>query len=233
MGTIKTVSRPSALVRAEHGGAPAHLTSAERKVLDEAVRRGEDVREDLESKTLAYGRWLLEKVFDDDTTAALDDKSKNPIWQELVRRAGGPTLGITQHLLYVALRIAAHDHRIAATAWRNLDAGRKELLLPLGDERTMLTAAKHVSEMNLSQKKTAEYVSALRAKAGRARTVRLTPKSLHARIRSVRARLGDGGVVKRLTAMRAEMDPKDRDAMAAELAGLKDVVSDMLRALRR
>ena len=53
MGTTKTVSRPSALVRAEHGGAAAHLTSAERKVLDEALRRGEDVREQLEQKTLA------------------------------------------------------------------------------------------------------------------------------------------------------------------------------------
>ena len=233
MGTTKTVSRPSALVRAEHGGAAAHLTLAERKVLDEALRRGEDLREELESKTLAYGRWLLEAVFDDDTTAALDEKSKNPIWQELVRRAGGPTLGITQHLLYVALRIAAHDHRISALAWRNLDAGRKELLLPLGDERAMLAAAKHVSDMNLSQKKTAEYVTSIRAHAGRPRSVRLTPKSLHTRIRFVRARLGDAGVVKRLAAMRGQMQPKERDAMAAELTGLKDMVSEMLRALKR
>jgi hypothetical protein len=190
-----------------------HLTGAQRKVLDQALRLGEDLREELESKTLEYGRWLLEQVFDDDTTAALDDKSKNPIWQELVRRAGGPTLGITQHLLYVALRIAAHDRRISAAAWRGLDAGRKELLLPLADEKTMLSAAKHVVELNLSQKKTAEYVRGLRESSNKPRHVRITPSSLHARIRSVNERLGGPAVVRRLASMRADMDPKTRDAI--------------------
>jgi hypothetical protein len=93
-GTKKTVGRPAALVRAEHGGATVHLTGAEKKVLDEALRRGEDLREELETKTLEYGR---------------------------CRRAGGPTLGVTRHLLYVALRIAANDRRITAAAWRGLD----------------------------------------------------------------------------------------------------------------
>ena len=230
MGTTKTVSRPSALVRAEHGGAAVHLTTEQRKVLDQALRLGEDLREELESKTLEYGRWLLEEVFDDDTTAALDDKSKNPIWQELVRRAGGPTLGITQHLLYVALRIAAHDHRISAAAWRGLDAGRKELLLPLGDEKTMLAAAKHVAEMNMSQKKTAEYVRGLREASGRPRAVRITPGAFASRVKRLRAGLGGGATLKRLRSL--EMEAGDRTAIVSELEGLRDAVAEILKALK-
>ncbi len=230
MGTNKTASRPSALARAEHGGPPVHLTATQRKVLDRALRLGEDLREELESKTLAYGRWLLEEVFDDDTAAALDDKSKNPIWQELVRRAGGPTLGITQHLLYVALRIAAHDHRISAATWRGLDAGRKELLLPLHNERAMLSAAKHVSEMNLSQKKTAEYVRGLREAAGKPRSVRITPATFATRVKRLRTGLGGAAAVRRLRTL--TMQPGDRAIVVNELEELRDAVGEMLKAVK-
>ncbi|MEO8875184.1 MAG: hypothetical protein ABI461_06345 [Polyangiaceae bacterium] len=233
MRTTKTGSRPSALARVQHGAVATHLTPDERKVLDRALRLGEDLRAELESKTLDYGRWLLEEVFDNDTTAALDDRSKNPVWQELVRRAGGPTLGINQHLLYVALRIAAHDRRISAGYWRNLDAGRKELLLPLPDERSMLTAAKHVIEMNLSQKKTGEYVRALRADAGQPHRLRLTPSAFHARIRSVRERLGGAAVLKKVVAMRGAMASKDREAMTTDLEAVKASVSELLRVLKK
>ena len=49
------------------------------------------------------------------------------MWQELVRRAGGPTLRISKHMLYVAVRLAAYDKRITDQTWRGLDPGRKEL----------------------------------------------------------------------------------------------------------
>jgi hypothetical protein len=39
----KARSRPSALVRAEHGGAPAHLTVPERQVFGEALRLGAEM----------------------------------------------------------------------------------------------------------------------------------------------------------------------------------------------
>ena len=79
----------------------------------------------------AYGRWILEAVFRDDASAALDEKTKNPVWVGLVRRAGGPTLRVSRRVLYVAVAIAANDRRITDQAWRGLDGGRKELLLPL------------------------------------------------------------------------------------------------------
>jgi hypothetical protein len=98
--------RQSALVRAEHGGAPLHLVPAEKKLLDEALRRGEDLREEVESAVTSYGRWTLDAVFAGDASAALDGRTKNPVWTELVRRAGGPTLRVNRRVLYVAVAIA-------------------------------------------------------------------------------------------------------------------------------
>jgi hypothetical protein len=126
MGKTKTTkSRSAALVRAEHGGAPVHLTKEERGVLDEALRLGADLADEIGNKTVSYGRWLLETVFDNDASAALDDKGHNPVWLELVRRAGGPTLALSRRMLYVALQVAAHDKQITDQSWQRLDAGRK------------------------------------------------------------------------------------------------------------
>jgi len=94
---------PRAVVLAEHGEAPVKLTSGEKVLLDEALRRGEDLREQVAANVTSYGRWLLGAVFGDDASAALDDKSSNSVWREL----------------------AARDKRIADTTWRDLDAGRR------------------------------------------------------------------------------------------------------------
>jgi hypothetical protein len=53
-------------------------------------------------------------------------------------------------VLTVMLRIAAYDKRITDQTWRGLDAGRKEILLPLGDDRKLREAASHVSKFNLA-----------------------------------------------------------------------------------
>src|SRR3954463_16149733 len=108
----KSRARPSAIVRAEHGGAPVHLTTPEKKVFSEALRLGADLADEVEAKVAAYGRWLLEAVFANDAAAALDDRTKNRVWTELVRRAGGPTLRISKRMLYIAVRLAAYDKRI-------------------------------------------------------------------------------------------------------------------------
>ena len=158
-------SRPSALVRAEHGGAPVHLNVAEQKVFGEALRMGADLADELEAKVSAFGRWLLQAVFANDAAAALDDKTKNPVWQELVRgRRADPRL--SKHMLYVAVRLAAYDKRITDQTWRGLDPGRKELLLPLREDKRLREAAQHVSKFNLTQTKTTAYVSGLLAEEG-------------------------------------------------------------------
>jgi hypothetical protein len=48
-------------------------------------------------------------------------------------------------MLYVALQLAAYDKRITDQTWRGLDTGRKELLLPLAEDRRLRDAAQHVS----------------------------------------------------------------------------------------
>lgn len=201
-------------------------------MLDEALRRGEDLRDQVESKTLEYGRWLLEKVFVNDTTAALDDKSNNPIWQELLRRAGGPTLALNRRLLYVALRVAAADRRISAQAWRGLDVGRKEILLPLHDDKRLAAGARHVSDLNLSQSKTREYVTGLLAQSGVARQSRVTPRALVARVKKLRAALGGKNAVLKLRALRHDMTIEDRTSVTEELRAVQEVVAAMLATLR-
>ena len=188
--------RVSALALAEHGELPVHLTAPERALLGEALRRGEDLREELESTLTSYGRWILGSIFHDDAAAALDDKSKNPVWLELVRRAGGPSLRVSRRILYVAVQVAARDKRITDMAWRGLDAGTKELLLPLATDERLREAAQHVSKWNLSHSNTRKYVAEVLKSNGRSRGVRITVPRLVARAQKLRQSL-DGAAVLR------------------------------------
>lgn len=232
MGKGSNAKRPraAALARAQHGGAPVRLSGAEKKVLEEALRLGADLAGEVASRTTAYGRWLLEEVFDNDSTAALDGKTKNPVWVELVRRAGGPTLPVSRRMLYVALQIAAYDRRITSQTWRGLDAGRKEILLPLDDAR-LLPAAEHVSKFDLSQAKTREYVGELLARdsSGRAR---ITGPVLAGRIKKLRESLGSAAALRRVRALHGELDHDERRAIVGEIDQLREVLSSVARELR-
>ncbi|MBI5514008.1 MAG: hypothetical protein HY909_09590 [Deltaproteobacteria bacterium] len=188
----KPPGKGTALVRREAPAAPAVVTAlddAQRKLLAEALRRAEETRDAVEGALVGLGRWLLVQVFDDDAAAALDGRHQNPVWRELLSRAGGPTLRLSERVLYVALHVAAHDKRITDEAWRGLDVGRKELLLPLGDEDQLREAAQHVTAMKLTQRETREYVGELLAGRGDDRAVRLTAPRITAQVRAFRARV--------------------------------------------
>ena len=88
------------------------LTTSEQRLVAEALRRAEETRNVMEDALVGFGRWMLVSVFDDDASAALEGRSANAVWADLVRRAGGPTLRLNKKLLYVALHIAARDKRI-------------------------------------------------------------------------------------------------------------------------
>lgn len=223
--------RPTALALAEHDEAAVHLTTPERSVLNEALRLGEDLREQVEANVTSYGRWLLGAVFKNDAAAALDDKSRNPVWLELVRRAGGPSLRISSKTLYVALQVAAHDKRIGDQAWRGLDAGRKELLLPLATEDRLREAAQHVAKWNLSQSKTRHYVTELMKSDGRSRGVRLTAPRLVARVQTLRTALGGAANRKRLVELRGELEAEEREKVLGEIEKLRGVLEGVVRAL--
>jgi hypothetical protein len=228
----KAPARPSALVRAEHGGAPVHLSASEKKVLGEALRLGADLADEVEAKVSAYGRWLVEAVFGDVAAAALDEKTKNPIWQELVRRAGGPTLRIGKTMLYIAVRLAAYDKRITDQTWRGLDSGRKELLLPLREDRRLRDAAQHVTRFNLTQTKTRAYVSELLAEAGDAPSVRLTAPLLMGRMKKLRESLGGVAVLKKVRALQVDLDASERQALAGEIDKVREVLTAIAREVR-
>jgi hypothetical protein len=228
----KARARPSALVRAEHGEPPVHLTAPQRTVLEEALRRSEDLREELESTLSAYGRWLLGAVFKNDAAAALENKTDNPVWVELVRRAGGPTLRVSRRLLYVALSVAAHDKRITDQAWRNLDAGRKELLLPLGDDAALRKGAHHVASFNLTQSKTREYVSEVLSAQGAGRQVRFTAPQLLARVAKLRATFDNPSGLRRFGELKRGLEPQQREQVAEELDKLRDLLSELSKTLR-
>lgn len=209
-----------------------HLDAGEKKIFAEALRLGADLADEVESKVSAYGRWLLEAVFQNDTAAALDEKTRNPIWQELVRRAGGPTLRINRKMLYISVRLAAYDKRISDQTWRGLDAGRKELLLPLREERRLREAAQHVSKFNLTQTKTTEYVNELLAEDGEAPTLRLTAPLLMGRMKKIRESLGGAAVLKKVRGLKADLDDSDRQALAGEIDKVREVLGALAREVR-
>lgn len=200
-------------------------------MLSEALRLGADLADELQSKVSSYGRWLLENVFDDDATAALDARSKNPLWLELVRRAGGPTLRVSRRMLYVAVQVAAYDKRIRDQAWRGLDAGRKELLLPLGEDR-LREGAQHVSKFDLSQSKTREYVAELRTHTGHSKQVRMTRASLTGRMKKLRDSLGGAAVLRRVKTLSGKLDASERKAVVDEIDRLRGVLEELSRAIK-
>ena len=224
--------RASALDRAAHGRPPLALTSPQRAVLADAIREGTDVAETLEDRVRAYGRYLLAKVFGDDTREALDLRTKNPVWTELVRHAGGPTLKLSRKVLDVALRMAAYDRRITDETFRTLDSGRKERLLPLGDPQRMRQAAAHVTKFRLTQTDTEQYVTSLLTEDGKSRQVRFTAPQLVSKVKTLRSNLEKASTLRRVRELKGQISPKEREEMAAEMERLGEAVRGVAKVLR-
>ena len=176
----------------------------------------------MEDALVNFGRWVLVSIFNDDASAALDGKRSNPVWHELVRRAGGPTLHLSRKLLYVAIQIAAHDKRINDEAWRKLEPGRKELLLPIGDERVMREAAQRVLAAKMTHRATRAYVQTLREEFATSEAPsRITPKSLLSRLRGLRETVATEAATKKITASLATAKAVDRQQVLRELKALE------------
>ncbi len=217
----------TSLVRAS--AARDHEPAEGDPLLAEALRLAEQTRNTVEDALVEYGRWLLVHVFQNDAAAALDEKSENPLWLELLRRAGGPTLQLSRRFLNVAIAIAAHDKRITDDAWRLLEPGRKELLLPLGEEKAMRKAAAHVVKLKLSQRSTRQYVKSLRDEAGAGAKVRLTPAQAQAHVGRFLGRVGDAGYEKRLLSAVKAMDAEQRKALVEQAAALRAFAARLSR----
>jgi len=224
--------RPDAVVRAEHHRPAVSLTAPEKKLLEEAIRLGVELQAKTEASLIAYGAWLLQNVFDGDTAAALDDDDQRPVWLELVRRASGRTLGLGRTTLYTCLRVVALDRRLNDGAWRNLDYGRKALLVPLREPAALKRAARHVIELDLPHRQVRDYVASQLADAGRAKQLRVSPTAIGRRVRAVSETLADPQVLRRFTALRSELSDEDKSALEEELVRLRDILTNLTKALR-
>jgi hypothetical protein len=215
------------LMNGEHG-----LDAAEKTVLAEALREADAARDVMEAALVGFGRWILINVFHDDATAALEGKRENRVWQSLRARAGGPSLRVSEKLLYVAVDIAAHDKRINDETWRLLEPGRKELLLPLGDERQMRQAAKQVVAMKMSQSATKAYVTEMRAATGKKATSRATGPVLHRRMTRVRSVLDAADLLRNVRRVAPTLAAAERAALRGEVEAIRDRAKEILEVLR-
>ena len=193
------------------------LGRAEKALLAEALRLANETREVMEDALTSLGRWLLVHVFEDDAGRALVERNENPIFRELLSRAGGPTLRLGRNLLHLSVRLAAYDKRITDESWRLLEPGRKALLLGLRDETDLREAAQKVVALKLTHTGTRSLVRGILEARG------TKPKRRNAPIELERANA-------------ALTEPAFRRAMlkasrAAE-AGEKKVLEEHVRKLR-
>ncbi len=208
------------------------LTREEKLLLAEALRRAEVARDAVEDALVGLGRWLLVHVFQDDSSAALEGRRDNPVWRELLERAGGPTLRLPLPALHRCVRIAAFDKRIQDEAWRNLESGRKELLLPLQTEDALREGAQQVTALKLSYRATKAYVRAHLPPKPKAKAKKGAPRAVARRIGRLKERLGEAPFRKSLLATYAKSTPEDRAAIKEEMNGLRDLVAELLAELR-
>jgi len=87
-----------------------------------------------------------------------------------------------------------------------------------------------VSELNLSQAKTREYVSSVLAEAGRPKRARLTSSAFAARVRSAHASLASHEVLRKVRDL--ELDDGARAKMLRELSELREAVGELVKAVR-
>ncbi len=221
-----------AIDRASHLTRPLALDKPQKALLDEALLEAGKVVAVVEDAVLGFGRWLLVHVFESDTRAALSDRSDNAVWLELLRRAGGPTLKLNDKALQNCVRVAAYERRISHGTFRGLDYNTKELLLPLGDEQAIAQAAKHVSDLALSQKAVGKYVDALRREQGKPREPRITVPRLHRLLETTHERLSFPHGKRRLEKLAANLSKEERAAMQAKLRAVIDAAHELQAILR-
>lgn len=223
--------RPKKLVPKADGSYP--LTSAQEEVLAHLLDEAATTSSEVATRMMSFGRLVLLVVFDGNANAARNPRRvANPLWLELRRRAGGPTLRLSEYFISVAVRLAAWDKTITDESWRLLDPRRKELLLPLRDADRLREAAQHVMSFKLDDDATRDYVEALRQAAGRPPKSRLTPARARVQARELVARFRKGRAVQRLAEAAAEMPPRERAKLVKELEELGALADELQRAVK-
>ncbi len=223
--------KPQDLARATPA-APRALSTEERKLVAEAVRLGQALHDQMQVAIRDYGAWLVERVFEGDAAAALHAAGRDPVWVELARRAGTRALALPPATLYLALRVAAYDARIRSAAWRDLELGRKALLLPLADDELLVLGAETALRDELTHAEVKAWVTAQLAARGRPRRVRVHPAALRRRLAAMTQTISRPALVRRFDAIRNEMRPAERQALADEVEALRTALARLAKSLR-
>ncbi|MBL8684674.1 MAG: hypothetical protein JNK05_36195 [Myxococcales bacterium] len=189
------------------------LDANERKVLDEALARGETVRKTVEDAVAEYGRWLFVQLFGGDTALVLERRDEHPLWIALLLASDGPRLRISPETLERALLSAVYDKRLNSDAWRSLDYGRKSRLVRLEDEKLLRKAAQHVLATNLRSKQVEAYVRELLRAQGEPVQSRLTLGRIGAKLERFTGEFAESDFVTRATQVYAAADEAERSAM--------------------
>lgn len=202
--------------------APAqrNLTTEEERIVTRTLAKAATLNERVELALRELGGLLFADVFGGDSAAAIEHRADNPVWVELLRRAGGRTLRFSDKTLTNAVLIAAYDRRLADDRWTALDPARKSLLLPLRDEKAMRAAADHVLRSNLSYRATQAYIATLRAELGEPVERRESPARLRSAVRTATERLTGKDRARRIVEVARAMDDGDRAAFSKELKSL-------------
>jgi hypothetical protein len=202
---------------APKGVTRKHLTTSERAVFDEALERGEGVRRTVDSAVIEFGHWLFGRVFGGDTSAVLDSRDDNELWNAILLAADGPRLRLTPRMIEATVLCAAYDKRLNSDGWRLLDFTRKAMLLRLGDERLLREGAQHLLATNLSIEATAAYVREVRRAHGEEIQTRVTLRRVESHVARFSERLLDEHFNKRLDEVIATADAEQRRAALAQV----------------
>lgn len=196
------------------------LTTEEERIVTRTLAKAATLNERVDLALSELGSLLFTDVFGGDSTAVIEHRGDNPVWVELLRRAGGRTLRFSDKTLTQAALIAAYDRRLADDRWTALDPARKSLLLPLRDDKALRAAADHVLRSNLSYRATQAYVATLRAALGEPVERRESPARLRSAVRTAAERLAGKDRAKRIVEVARAMDDGDRAAFSKELKSL-------------
>lgn len=211
------------------------LSAAEKQLLDECIEQCRVAEDGVVDAMTTLGRFLLRTLFAGRGRDFLEGEEVPGlrVWRELLSHAGGPRIRLNDRVLSQALRMAAWDDELRDDHWRSLDAGRKALLLPLGERPLLLAGARHVMAMGLTQDATRAYVAeVLRQARGVEPAVRLTAGRVRARFTGLRTALGTSAARRRFRELAKAMSDGDRKQLARELEETALLVSQLRADLR-
>lgn len=204
------------------------LDDAERALFNEALARGEALRKTTEEAIVEYGHWLFVQVFGGDSSAALDHRDDNALWNLILAAADGPRLRIDPAAIERTVLCAAYDKRLNSDGWRMLDYSRKSRLVRLANDKLLRKGAQHVLATNMTTAATEKYVREVLRAEGEPVQTRVTLGRVATQLERFTERFSDAAFVERLGAVVASADDAARRAAIEQL----DAAQKTLAALR-